>query len=523
MQQFITKYGGLVNGVISGFDRLVFRGSLRTLSYSQGMKLYLSQVGVLLKDFGAHMQALSQRLKRTTEAVEQSRGREVRYLVSPKTDKEAIARQVAAEQGISAGPICVLSTVEGCRSYQIRKDAPTQRLHLEPAVRKCLFYYHYMIHPVFGFMHARIQTWIPFSIQVCINGREWLARQLDAAGVAYVRRDNAFVRLQDPQRAQELLDEQLRAAWPGLLDGIARELNPVHREMFAQFPISYYWCVYQSEWATDVLFRDPQALARLYPRFVHHGLSSFASPDVLRFLGRRGVTQQGRVNGHFQGEVVSSLKHRPEGVRIKHDVNGNSIKLYDKAGSVLRVETTINNSGDLKVYRRPEGQPDAPQAWRRLRKGTADLQRRAELSQAANARYLEALAAVSDDATLEELTKDICRPRTRGKKRFRALRPSDRDDLALLRAVSRGEFLITGFRNRDIARLLFPGARVSATDRRRISTAVSYRLRLLRAHGLIRKLPHTHRYFVTPKGRTTITAVLAAHQALISQLTQPAA
>jgi len=281
--------------------------------------------------------------------------------------------------------------------------------------------------------------------------------------------------------------------------------------------------VYQSEWATDVVFRDSQALGRLYPRFVHHGLSSFTSPDVLRFLGRKGVTQRGRVNGHFTGEVVSSLKHRPEGVRIRHAVNNNSIKLYDKEGSVLRVETTINNSRDLKVYRRKEGQRGGPRSWQRLRKGIADLHRRAQLSHRANERYLDALAAVPDDPTLGELTRDICRPVIRAGKRFRALRPYEPHDLTLLQAVSRGEFLITGFRNRDIAGMVFPHPRASAQERRRISAAVSYRLRLLRAHGLVVKLQRTHRYFVTNKGRQVITAILAAQQATIAELSQAAA
>lgn len=521
MKQFITKHSDLITGVLSGFDRLVFRGSLRTLSHLNGMLLYLSRAHVLLKDFSSHVQAKSDRIKETTKALAKARGIAEMYLPSPKANKEVIARQIAAEQRIKEGPICILSTVEVCRSYEIRRDRETKHIHLQPAWRKCLFYYHYMIHPIFGFMNARIQTWVPFPIQICINGREWLSRQLDAAQLSYIRRDNSFVWVQDTQQTQQLFDQQLKASWPKLLDEIALELNPVHNDMFTQFPISYYWCVYQSEWATDVLFRDTEALARLYPRFVHHGLSSFASPDVMRFLGRN-VPHQERVHGHFKGEVISTLKHRPEGVRIKHAVNDNTIKLYDKQGSVLRVETTINNSRDLKVYRRKEGQHDGPKSWQRMRKGIADLHRRAHLSQMANERYLDALAAVSGDATLAELIKNICRPTKRKGRRFRALRPWDANDMHLFKTIAGGEFLITGFRNRDIAQILFP-VPTSAQERKRNSAAISYRLGILRAHGLIAKVQHTHRYFLTKKGRRIITALLAAHQATITQLTKEAA
>jgi hypothetical protein len=140
------------------------------------------------------------------------------------------------------------------------------------------------MHPTFGFMHARIQTWFPFSIQICLNGREWLARQMDAAGLGYRQRENCFTWLEDPKLAQRLMDRQVRAAWPELLDTIARGLNPRHEAMFQAHPIEYYWSTYQSEWATDILFSDSRSLTRLYPRLIHHGLTTFFAPDVMRFL-----------------------------------------------------------------------------------------------------------------------------------------------------------------------------------------------------------------------------------------------
>lgn len=522
MKEFIRKYADSINGVLHGFDRLVFRGSLRTLSHKDGMRLYLSRAGVLLKEFGQHVSGLSERVKEATRATAQALGQEVIYLGSPQTNKEVVAREIASQQGITEGPICILSTVEVCRSYELRRNRETKRLELEPRWRKCLFYYHYWIHPEFGFMNARIQTWIPFPIQICINGREWLCRRLDAAGLGYLRRENSVVWVEDVPTAQQILDKQLRVSWPKLLDAVAQRLNPVHDELFPSFPISYYWWTYQSEWASDVLFRCPETLARLYPRFVHHGITHFASPDVMRFLGRKSPTH-GRVHGAFSGEVVTSLKHRPEGVRIKHSVNNNSIKLYDKQGSVLRVETTLNNNRDLKVYRRKEGQRSGPQSWQRLRKGIADLRRRAQLSQAANQRYLAALAATDTDSTLGHFTQDLCRPVRSQGKRIRALRPWDPQELDLLRHISRGEFLITGMRNRDLVPVLFPRLNNSPRDRKRACAAVSYRLRILRAHGLIAKVPGTHRYLVTTKGRAAITAILAAHQATLTQLTEKAA
>ncbi len=211
----------------------------------------------------------------------------MRYLASSSTNEEEIARAIALADGIKEGLICILTAVEQCQSFEIVRDRAAKELRLEPRHRKCLFLYHYQVHPRFGFMHARIQTGFPFAIQICLNGREWLARSMAAAGVGYLQRDNCFTWLEDPEQAQRLMHEQLRAAWPELLNGIARELNPLHDEMFQAWPAEYHWSTYQSEWATDIPFRDTGSLARLYPKLVHHGLTTFRSPDVMRFLGRK--------------------------------------------------------------------------------------------------------------------------------------------------------------------------------------------------------------------------------------------
>jgi hypothetical protein len=299
-------------------------------------------------------------------------------------------------------------------------------------------------------MSARIQTWLPFRIQICVNGREWLARSMDAAGLHYVQRDNCFTWLENPTQAQRLMDQQLRSDWPALLTEIARSLNPLHETMFAAFSVEYYWSTYQSEWATDILFRHPALLGRLYPRLVQHSLTIFFSPDVMRFLGRK-VPPSGNLPPRLEPEVVSDVKRRPDGVRIKPRVGDHSVKMYDKQGSVLRVETAINDVTDFKTFRAPENKPDAEPGWQRMRKGIADLHRRAEVSQAANDRYLRALASVEDTTSLGELTVRLCQPARHKGPRIRPPNPHAPADAALLTAICHGEFAINGLRNREPA------------------------------------------------------------------------
>ena len=522
MEQFVSKHAEDVTGTLSGFDRLVFRGTLRMLAHRGGMLHYLYAMRVLLKDFAGHAEALTRWLKDASEELAKRTLRPIIYLNSSAINKEDKAREIARADGIEQGLICILTAVEPCLSYEIVRDRNTKTIELEPRHRKCLHLYHYQVHPIFGFMHARIQTWFPFAIQICLNGREWLARSMDAAGLGYVRRDNCFTWLERPAQAQRLMDRQLQTAWPEMLNGIARSLNPEHDAMFQEFPMEYYWSTYQSEWATDIMFSNQATLARLYPRLIHHGLTTFLSPDVMRFLGRK-VPADGNVNGNVQAEVVSDMKRRPEGVRIKHRVGENSVKMYDKQGSVLRVETTINDVDDFKTFRAPENKPDAEPSWQRMRKGVADLHRRAEVSQAANNRYLDAIASVENTTSLGELTAQLCRPARHQGRRVRALNPHAPDDAALLAAISRGEFTLNGFRNRDLRALLLNKAPRSKSEHKRQAAAVSRKLLLLRAHHLIRKVPHTHRYHLTDAGRVVVTALITARNASTQELTKLAA
>jgi hypothetical protein len=318
-------------------------------------------------------------------------------------------------------------------------------------------------------------------------------------------------------RAQRIMDRQLKNDWPRQLDRLLRQVHPAHRTLFGKDRLDYYWSADETEWATDVLFRSPEDLSALYPRLVRHAIDNFGSREVLRFLGKRPCVEQFR-----KAEILSHLGVRCEGVRVKHALNRNSVKMYDKQQSVLRVETTINNTRQMKVFRRAENNPDGPQSWQKLRKGVADLARRAEISQKSNERYLDALSAVEVEPTLAQTVAQVCRPTRWNSRPVRALNPLANEDATLLEAVNRGEFLLEGFRNRDLRAILF-GEATSADTRRRQMAKITRLIRMLRAHGLVYKVPKTHRYTVSAYGREIITALLAARSANTNKLMQIAA
>jgi hypothetical protein len=518
----VSKVGGQIHGVLSGFDRLRFRGTLPQLYQPTVMEAYLSSQHVLLKHFGQYVEKVSQTVRAASKAFAEKWGRPWRFLNSSAQSKEELARKIAGEDGVEEGLIAVFSAVEPCQSYDLTKNPQTGHLELQRELRKCRHDYFYFEDEQFGFLHVRLQTWFPFQINVCLNGRHWLARQLAAEQIGYLKRENAVVWVADLGRAQELLARQVLWPWSQALEALKDLVHPEGAGICQPLGLRYVWTVAESEYATDLLFKNPADLAQLYPALVQHAVSSFGAADVMRFLGRK-VPASGHVNGHFQGEVISDLKHRPEGIRVKHSVDGNTLKMYDKQGSVLRVETTINRPDEFSVWRPATNHPVGPCRWRRLRRSVEDMPRRAEVSAKANERYLEQLGSVSGKVTLAEQLEDVCQPVRKKGHRARALNPLSQEDAALLAVVHRGEFALNGFRNAEVRTLLYPAHPLSKKTERRLAARTRRRILLLRYHGLVHKQGRSRRYVVTPKGQAIMTAVLTARQVDVDQLTKLAA
>ena len=511
---FIQRHQADVIGVLHGWDRLRLQGTLRSLYYPSVMQYYLQRAGVLWKDFKGFATGITDRVRQAAVALADQQDRPMIYLPSSRTDKEKVALEIQQRQPVKAGLVAVFSCVEPCRTWFARGNHTTKKLELKLQWGKCIHLYFYLIHEQVGWMSLRLQTWFPFLMQVCLNGREWLARQMDAAGLAYRRQDNCFPWVAEVPRAQGLLDQQHRTDWSKLMRPLVQLCHPLHAEITRPIERDYYWTAAESEYAIDVMFRDRMALERIYPALVHHAVMSFGSEQVLRFMGRPG-------RAHAHDVVQTDRRRGPDGVRIKHWLNKNSLKGYDK-WSVFRVEATINEPKDFRVWRGPENNPSGKKQWRILRRSVADLHRRAEVSHAATDRYLRALAAVHVSTTLAQEAATVCRTVRREGRRHRALNPFGEADAQLLTIVNRGEFALNGLRNRDVRAKLYDPTDDPKQLRRQMA-AVGRRLLLLRAHGLIRKVSKTHRYVVTDKGRRIITALLTARQASTEKLTALAA
>lgn len=498
VKKFLNHFNDRITGVISCFDRMLFKGYL-PLGWPGAMEGLLARQGLKIKDFKSFVMRHSQTIKDHAEAFAAREGRPFLYL-NGKVRKDDYAREIAERDGVTEGLVCVIRVLEPCQSF---KTVPGEgRPRLVNASRKCLCYYFYFLDREFGLLHVRIQSWFPLVIQICLNGHEWLARKLDRHGVAYRQEDNAFLWIEDCERAQKFADRFAKKNWPRVLAAFARRVNPLLKDVLRG--MDYYWVMDQAEYATDVMFESPDALQGPYEQLLKHATLCFGAEDVLTFLGRK-------MHGRFQGEVLTDMKaKRWPGARVKHRMKENWIKMYDKHGCVLRVETVINNPREFKVRRHGKRGGEVVLGWFPLAKGVAHMPRYREIGLAANRRYLDALSVVGDTSPARRRMRRVAQRVRDDRRSHRALNPANPQDVELMAAVMRGEHALRGFTNADIRRQLHPTADEPPT-RRRQSRQTSRLLKLLHAHGLIARIPRSRRWRVTTDGWSIMTTILYHH------------
>jgi len=495
MQKFFEKHQQKITGTISIFDRIIFKGYL-PFGYPDAMEKFLYRNGLLIKDFKPFAKENSVIIKQSAMDYARRMGRPYQFL-NEKTRKEELAHQIAEKDGIDEGLICVFAVVEQNPSFAMRYGE--NRPRLVSCRPRCLTVYFYFMDRQFGFMHIRLQTWLPFMVQIYLNGHEWLARKMDDQKIAYEKLENAFLSIADCPAAQKIADNFPKQRWEKILASFARRVNPLLRSLLKG--MEYYWVTDQAEYATDVMFNNPASLSPLNKKLQRHSTVCFSAEDVLTFLGRK-------LNGHFKGEVGNDYKKRLPGARIRHRMKDNGIKMYDKFGSVLRVETVINRPYEFKIRRRGKRRGETVMGWFPMAKRVTNLYRYAEVSMTANRQYLEALSVVDDPEAAFCLLDKLCSPAALNGHRKRGMNPVAPSDINLFAAIMRGEHCIHGFRNGQIAEHLGAPLSKDKAERRRLSSRICRLLQLLRAHRLIAKIPRSRRYRVTLRGFKLMTAAI---------------
>jgi hypothetical protein len=498
---FVTKFTAKIVSVLSCFDRVIFKGYL-PFGGEEHLNRYVD--GVLKmrrKDFLPWLQGHSQTLVDHARQLAEQHCRPYEYRQG-RFQKEPFIQNLIREHRLSEGLVAVLCVQETCRTVKLVHGRKRPRLIFKRRPQRVLYFYWLDAH--FGLIHVRLQTWFPYTIQVYVNGHDWLARQMTKARLGFVQCDNAFTELDDPQRAQKLADRFPKLAWVKQLTRWARCVNPLLTGRGWLAGMNYYWVTDQAEYATDMLFASRTRLRELYPRLLDHAAVNFSARDILTFLGRK-------LHGNFQGEVLTDLKKkRYPGARVKHRVKENWLKMYDKFGLILRVETVINQPREFRVRRRRQRHGQMQMVWCPMNKGVTNLPSYQQVARRANEAYLNALSVVGDPAPSYQQVSQLGESKVSGGRRYAGFNPARREDIRLFQAVLAGEHLLRGFRNADIRQRLWGDSR-RQRQRRRQANAVTRRLKRLHVRGLLAKIPHTRRWRVTARGQQLLGAIVQLH------------
>ena len=495
MDSLTERYDERIAGVLSCYDRVVVTGTLPGVCYAEGMTRYLYANNIRIFDYPQFAATLRDAVRARAAAVAAQAGIAIEHIAKSHIRKEDVVAKVIERRGKHPGLVHVISAMEACDAYQPWHDKTTHRTYVRPDSGKCLHYYFYFMDAEWGLIYLRVPTWAPFRLQFYCNGHSFLARQLELEGIAATAVDNAFVRIDDWERAQALADALSPNALRRLLDRYAALCCPV-LDVFHQ---SYHWSLMQVEYATDIVFRSAATLQPLYEQLTRESVLSVKAEQIATFLGRH-ITPQ------LAQEIGNQLSTRIEGTCIKHRFGKCTIKMYDKFGIILRIETTVNDVTFFKHHRKVEHRQGPPTwALAPVEKTIYSLIDLGDILLGCNRRYLAHLSALDDIAAGIRALDRLTRPRCRDGKTVKGINFFNPLENALLRALQNPRVNIAGIRRADLCSLF---DRLSP-DR------LSRQLRRLRDIGVIKRVTGTYRYYLTRLGRAAIAAACRLTQTTI--------
>jgi hypothetical protein len=500
----VARYSDRVIGQLRCWDRVVIQGSLPEICHSAALEGELYRRGIRCFDIAQYAEPLREQIRANAQTLAEAAGLEIEHISKRNFRKEDRVAEILAKRGKHPGLIHVYSAMESCPAFKPWHDKKTGKTGMKVVQGKCLHYYFYWMHPRLGLCYVRVPTWLPFRLQIYFNGHNWLAAELDKAGVGYRMMDNAFVQIEDWEKAQQIAQEFPLEALQEDLTKLSKICCPV----VFNYRQGYYWSLMQVEYSWDLVFRDVEALAPLYQELSRQAITTIRAIDVCRFFAKR-------LPSGDETPVESRLSTRKEGTRILHQLDKKaSLKLYDKQARILRVECTSNDVSFFKHYRKVEHR-DGSSTYKdaALKKSIFSLGDLRDLMSAACRRYLEFLSHLEDHSSgrtdLDKISRPVVDPQHRSSRGFNLFLAEDQ---TVLQILLRGEFLISGLSNRRFRKWL--------PDK--TPSQIARILKRLRLHGLIKKIGKSYKYYLTQLGqRLLFTALKLQNHLIIPTLATP--
>ena len=481
-------YDKQILGTISCYDRVIIQGTLPGWCYDSGMTSFLHSQNIRIFDFPQFAQPLKDEVRENAEKIAGENHLKIEFIRKSKAfRKEACIKEIIKERGDHPGIVHIFSAMELCTSYQPWHDKTSSRTYLKYDSGKCLHYYFYFIDKELGLCYMRIPTWCPFRLQFYFNGHNWLANKLEKNDIIHVMRENAFLDIGNFEAAQALSDKIRVEELHKVLDIFAERYCPVIKK----YELSYRWSIMQAEYATDIVFRKQADVKPLYENLVSTAIHSVKPENIATFLGKK-------LHFNYQGEMGNDFNTRIQSTRIKHQMGATSIKMYDKFGIILRIETSTNDVSQFQHMREVQHRSGGTtKKVASMKKNIYSLFPLAGLLKASNRRYLEFISSFDDPTKGVKNLAKVTRNVEVANRNYKGLNFFSNEDLDLLNVLAKGEYNIYGLRNQLIRQHL-PWS----------TGKVSRMLKRLRVHGLIKKVGGAYKYYLTKLGKQVIATGL---------------
>lgn len=488
MELLTQKHSKVIEGVLSCYDRIIIQGTIPGICYDQGMTGYLYANKIRIFDYARFAEPLRDRIRENAKSIAKANGLEIEFLRKKKNKscrQEARIKKIIEKRGDHPGLVHIFSAMESCQTYKPWHDKKTHKTYLQNDWSRCLHYYFYFIDADLGLCYVRVPTWCPFRLQIYFNGHGLLASQLKSESIDYVQLDNAFTKINSFERAQKISNSLSIKQLHEKMNAFAQTYCPVINDFKSQ----YHWSIMQAEYATDIVFKRRQDLKLIYDQVIRTAIHTVKPENIATFLGRK-------LHGNYQDEMGNNFNTRIEGTRIKHTMGKNSVKMYDKFGLILRIETTVNDVSFFKHFREVEHRDGSKtMKMAAMKKSIYSLSPLRPLLSASNHRYLEFISSFDDTSIGVDKLNKVSEPVVKSTRSYKGFNFFSNDDQLLFEAIASGEYNISGFQNKHLRAKL----------KNKNSGQVSRILKRLHVHGVIKKIGRTYKYYLTKLGRKVIS------------------
>jgi hypothetical protein len=488
--EFLKKYSDKIEGIISCIDRIIISGTLDKWGYSKAMQSYLLTNNIRVLDFPNFAKQFNQQIRNQVEEIAEQNNIDIEHIRSPQRfNKELNIKKIIEKRGMHPGIVHIYTSMEITDAFEPQFDYTTKKASLQIRTTKCIHYYIYFIDKYLGLSFLRIPTWIPCRVQFYFNGHNLLAYKLQKNNISFQMHDNAFIKISNYQKAQELSDNIRAENLHQWLDKIISQYIP----FLVQTSQSYRWTLTQTEYSTDIIFKKQEDLKLLYEDIILNCIHSVKPENIAAFFSRE-------LAASYSQEVGTKYNKQIQGTRIKHFMGANSIKMYDKASKVLRVEVTVNDITEFKVYREVltrKGQ--SVKKFACMKKSIYSLHDLTKQCQSSNARYLDFIASFEDNSQGKKNLWKISKKETDNNRSYKEFNFFNETDAQILNALMSAEFNINGFRNKNLKEKL---------KSKFNSSQITRVIKRLTVFGLIKKVKKSFKYYLTKFGKKVIAAGL---------------